>query len=208
MFRRKPQPRPLPFEPYRPPQPVTVDHEPQLSAAQRQTIDWSEPDVRPLATKPTSYVPAASDLMRPPVTIASPDTHIDAQIIPASVVEARTQGSHVDRANAWLRYSLPLSAVAAVVVTAVAKTLYAFPLLSWSAFITLGVTFMVCYGVLLFRYWETSPEGVALYHTKQLWKLLHSQQAHRQQIERDDWQQRRRMMADNHQDDRRARRGR
>jgi hypothetical protein len=207
MFRRKPQPKPPPFEPYRPTQPVTVDHEPQLSAAQRQTIDWSEPEVRPLATKPTSYVPAASDLMRPPVTIASPDTHIDAQIIPASVVEARTQGSHVDRANAWLRYSLPLSISMGALTTIAAVALYDVPLLSWSAMITFGLTFVIAYAAMLFRYWETSPEGVALYHTKQLWKLLHNQQAHRQQIERDDWQQRRRMMADNHQDDRRARRG-
>jgi hypothetical protein len=208
MFGRKPQPKPLPFEPYRLPQPpATIDHEPQLSPAQRQTIDWSEPEVRPLATKQTSYVPAASDLMRPPVTIASPDTHIDAQIIPASVVEARIQGSHVDRANAWLRYSLPLSISMGVLTTIVAIALYDVPLLSWSAMITFGLTFVIAYGVLMFRYWQTSPEGVALLHTKLLWGFLYREQAHRQQIERDDWQQRRRMMADNHQDDRRARRG-
>jgi hypothetical protein len=211
MFGRKPQPTPPPFAPYRPPQPpATIDHAPQLHPAQQQTIDWSEPAAQqpPVRRMPTSYVPAASDLMRAPVTIASPDTHIDAQIIPASVVEARTQGSHVDRANAWLRYSLPLSISMGVLTTIAAVALYDVPLLSWSAMITFGLTFVIAYAAMLFRYWETSPEGVALYHTKELWKLLHSQQRHRQQIERDDWQLRRRMMADNHQDDRRNRRGR
>jgi hypothetical protein len=142
------------------------------------------------------------------VHLASPDAHVDAQIIPASVVGARIEGSHVDRASAWLRYSLPLSVVAAVVVTVAAKALYAFPLLSWSALITLGTTFMAVYALLLFRYWETSPEGVALYHTKQLWKLFHREQKYRHQIEAQEWQQRRKMVADNHKDDRRARRDR
>ncbi len=194
MFRRKPQPRPLPFEPYRPPQPpATIDHEPQLSAAQRQTYDWSEPESRPLPARPTSYVPAFSDLMRTPnVTIASPDAHVDANIIPASVVEARVVGSHRDRADAWLRYSLPLSISLGVVTTIAAVALYDVPLLSWSAMITFGLTFVGAYAALLMRYWQTSPEGVALYHTQQLWRLFHSQQKHRQQLEREEYRRDRR----------------
>lgn len=188
MFRRKPAQRP-PAPPNA--RPITIEHE--LSPAQRQPIDWSEPETRPLPARQSSYVPAASDMMRMPnVQIASPDAHVDANIVPAAVVESRTLGTHKDRADAWLRYSLPLSVVAALVVTVVAKTLYAFPLLSWSAFITLGLSFMVSYGVLLFRYWETSPEGVALYHTKQLWRLFHSQQRHRQQLEREEYRRLRR----------------
>jgi hypothetical protein len=66
------------------------------------------------------------------------------------------------------------------------------PLLSWSAMITFGLTFVVAYAAMLFRYWKTSPEGVALYHTEQLWKLLHSQQKHRQQLERDEYRRGRR----------------
>lgn len=208
MFRRQPQQRPLPPPTANtvPVRPATIDHE--LSPAQRQAIDWSEPEARPLPARPTTYVPAASDMMRMPnVQIASPDTHIDAQIVPASVVEARIQGSHVDRANAWLRYSLPLSIVASLVVTVAAKTLYAFPILSWSTFITLGLGFMVCYAALLFRYWQTSPEGVALLHTKMLWGFLYREQAYRHRIEGAEWELRQKMMADNHQDDRRGRRG-
>jgi hypothetical protein len=204
MFGRKKLPPPLPYTPRQAPTPG-------LSPGQRATIDWeAEDDARlPLARPATSYVPAASELMRTPsVHLASPDAHVDAQIIPASVVKARIEGSHVDRASAWLRYSLPLSVVAAVVVTVAAKALYAFPLLSWSALITLGTTFMAVYALLLFRYWETSPEGVALYHTKQLWKLFHREQKYRHQIEAQEWQQRRKMVADNHKDDRRARRDR
>ncbi len=188
MFGRKPQPRPSAPPTYRPVQPpVTVDHEPQLSPAQRQTIDWSEPEERALpAKRPVTYVPAASELLRTPnVQIASPDAHVDANIVPASTVEARVLGTHKDRANAWLRYSLPLSIVASLVVTVAAKTLYAFPILSWSTFITLGLGFMVCYAALLFRYWQTSPEGVALLHTKMLWGFLYREQAYRHRIEGD-----------------------
>ena len=197
MFRRRPQPKPLPPAGYNEPvpaKPVTIDHEAQLSPAQRQVYDWSEPDAPQLpGRRPTTYVPAASDLMRSPtVTIASPDTHLDANIIPSSVVEARIQGSHVDRANAWLRYSLPLSISMGVVTTVAAVALYDVPLLSWSAMITFGLTFVVAYGVLMWRYWKTSPEGVALYHTEQLWKLLHSQQHHRQQLEREEYRRGRR----------------
>lgn len=196
MFRRQPTRRPLPPAIYDKPTqpPAEIDHEAQLSPAQRQPIDWAAPEERTLPAKPvTSYVPSASELMRTPqVTIASPDAHVDANIVPAALVESRTLGTHRDRADAWLRYSLPLSVVAALVVTVVAKTLYEFPLLSWSAFITLGLSFMICYGALLFRYWETSPEGVALYHTKQLWKLFHSQQKHRQQLEREEYRRGRR----------------
>jgi hypothetical protein len=209
MFNRKRLPPPLPPSSRRqvtPPAPT-----PGLSPGQVRPIDWeAEDEARlPLAKPVTSYVPAASELMRTPsVHLASPDAHVDANIVPASVVEARIQGTHVDRASAWLRYSLPLSVVAALVVTIAAHSLQAFPLLSWSALVTLGVTFMAVYALLLFRYWETSPEGVALYHTKQLWKLFHREQKYRHQIEAQEWQQRRKMVADHHNDDRRARRGR
>ncbi len=212
MFGRKPQPKPLPpagFHEQLPVPPVTIDHEPPLSRAQLQTIDWTAPEERQLpAKRPVTYVPSASELLRPPtVTIASPDAHVDANILPASTVEARVLGTHKDRASAWLRYSLPLSIVASLVVTIAAKTLYGFPLLSWLTFITLGLGFMVCYGLLLFRYWETSPEGVALLHTKRLWGFLYSEQAYRHRIEGAEWEWRQQMMAEKHEDDRRARRG-
>ncbi len=208
MFGRKKLPPPAPYTPRHLPPPAGA---PSLSPAQRSVIDWEAEDEarQPLVKRSPSLVLPASEHMRTPaVHLASPDAHVDANIIPASTVEARIQGTHVDRANAWLRYALPLSVVAALVVTVAAKTLYAFPILSWTALITLGTTFFVVYALLLFRYWETSPEGVALYHTKQLWKLFHREQKYRHQIEAQEWQQRRRMMADQHNDDRRARRGR
>ena len=102
MFRRKPQPKPPPFAPYRQPQPpATVDHEPQLSPCQRQTYDWSEPDVPQLPAKrgPT-YVPNASDIIQMPnVTMASPDANVTANVTPFATIEGKTLGSHSDRAR-------------------------------------------------------------------------------------------------------------
>jgi hypothetical protein len=180
MFRRKPQPRP-------PTPPATIDHAPQLSAAQRQTIDWTAPDERPARREPTRMiVPAASDIMpAPTVNLANPNVGIDANITPFATVEARTIGSHHDRARAWTRYSLPLCGALGVVTTVAAVKLYAVPLLSWSALLTFWGTFVIAYVVLLLRYWKHTPEGIALTNTNELWGHLRREQKHRHSIERE-----------------------
>lgn len=194
MFRRKQQPKPLPFEPYRPPQPpATIDHEPQLSAAQRQTYDWSEPDAPVLpAKRPATYVPAASDILpAPTINLANPNVGIEAQVTPYATVEGKTFGSHSDRARAWTRYSLPLCAAFGVVTTAAAIGLYGVPLLSWAAFITFWVTFVAAYVVLLRLYWQHTPEGVALTNSRELWRYFKRDQKHRHTIERQQYQDQR-----------------
>lgn len=190
MFRRRPQPRPLPFEPYRPPQPpATIDHEPQLSPAQRQTIDWSEPDVPSLpAKRAPTYVPSASDIIQMPnVTMASPDANVTANVTPFATIEGKTLGSHSDRARAWIRYAMPLCGGVAVVATIMAWTLAKVPILSFWSLLVFGLSFVLSYTLLLMDYWRHTPEGVALDNSRGLWGYLKAEQQHRHSIERDAW---------------------
>lgn len=197
MFRRKPQPRPLPFEPYRPPQPVTVDHEPQLHPAQQQKIDWSEPEAKPLPARPTCYVPAASDLMRTPnVTMASPDANVNANVTPFATIEGKTLGSHSDRARAWIRYAMPLCGGVAIVATIMAWTLANVPILSFWSLLIFGLSFVISYTVLLMDYWKHTPEGVALDNSRGLWGYLKAEQQHRHSIERSAWDMQRQRIED------------
>jgi hypothetical protein len=190
IFRRQPDPRPLPP----PSQPREVVHapapqpvQPTLHPAQVRRIDWGqEAQGRPQPpAQRTTYISAASDILpAPTINVANPNVGLTAEITPASTVEARTLGSHNDRARAWIRYSVPLCVAFAIVTTAAAIALYRLPLLSWSAFITFWLAFVVSYTLLLLRYWQHTPEGVALLHTRYLWGHLRREQAHRQQIER------------------------
>ncbi len=190
MFGRKPQPRPLPpagFHEQLPAKPVTIDHESQLSRAQLQTIDWSEPDAPALpAKRPVTYVPSASEIMQVPnVTMASPDVSVTADILPAATVEAKTLGSQNDRARAWIRYAMPLCLFFAFGVTVAAIALQAVPLVSAWVLVWFTTTFALVYAPTMVLYWLITPEGVALLHTLKLWGFLYRGQSHRHEIERE-----------------------
>lgn len=190
MFGRKPQPRPSAPPAFRPVQtPIEIDHEPQLSPAQRQAYDWSEPDTPALpAKRMPSYVPAASDIIQMPnVTMASPDANVNANVTPFATIEGKTLGSHSDRARAWIRYAMPLCGGVAVVATIMAWTLAKVPILSFWSLLVFGLSFVLSYTLLLTNYWRHTPEGVALDSSKQLWGFLRAEQAHRHGIERQAW---------------------
>jgi hypothetical protein len=190
IFRRKHQPTPPPFAPYRPPaQPPAAPTVHTLSPAQRQTIDWTEPDAsQPLAKRPVTYVPNASDIIQMPnVTMASPDANVTANVTPFATIEGKTLGSHSDRARAWIRYAMPLCGGVAVVATIMAWTLAKVPILSFWSLLVFGLSFVLSYTLLLMDYWRHTPEGVALDSSKQLWGFLRAEQAHRHEIERSAW---------------------
>lgn len=161
---------------------------------------WEEDDPRPIIRRTqAAYVPAGRQTIdMPAVRLADPSVAIGAEIVPAATTEIRVVGSHSDRAEAWLRYSGPLTFGVAAVATIAAVALYDVPLLSWSALLTFGVVFVVAYSALLLRYWQTSPEGVTLTHTRNLWGHLRREQAHRHRIEREAWQDQRQIRSRNH----------
>lgn len=134
------------------------------------------------------YVPAAlSRIEAPAINLANPNTAITADIQPSATVESKTIGGHQDRARAWLRYSIPLCLAIAASMVIAAVTLYDVPLLSFSALLTFGLAFVLSYTGLLLQYWRHTPEGVALDHTRHLWRYLRTEQAHRHTIEREAW---------------------
>jgi hypothetical protein len=189
IFRRQPDPRPLPppSQPRQAPQPVQPTALPTLSRAQQQRMDvWLEPEERQLPATRTTYVPSGSELLRTPnVTVASPDAGITANVTPASNVDARTIGSYTDRARAWQKYAFPLCVLAAFGMTISAVALQAVPLLSAWVLVVFFSTFVLTYAPTMVIYWLISPEGVALLHTMQLWRHFFREQRHRHHIERE-----------------------
>jgi CHASE2 domain-containing sensor protein len=168
---------------------------PALHPSQVRVIDWeTEADTpRQLpARRPVSYVPAASEIVQMPrVQLASPDTAVTAEITPAATIESRTISGHLDRAQAWLRYSIPLCSTIAVGMVIAAVAFYRVPLLSFTALLILCGAFVLSYSLLLLNYWRHTPEGVALFHTSNLWDYLKAEQKHRHGIEREAWQDQR-----------------
>lgn len=192
MFRRS-QPKPLPPRGFV----AATDPDAQLSPAQRQTIDWSAPDTHdlPVQRVPT-YVPAASDILppAPTITLADPSIGITSDIMPSSTVEARTMGSHSDRARAWIKYSQPLCISVGVVATIAAIALRDMPILSAGTLIVFGLAYVVSYSLLLPIYWLITPEGVALLQVRGLWAHLRREQEHRHGLERMAHEQHERML--------------
>jgi hypothetical protein len=179
---------PLPAERESTVQPWQPPTTQQLSRAQLQDqLDWSDPEPRQLpALRPSSYVPASSQVVSvPAANIANPNVGITAEITPASIVEAKTIGSHNDRARAWLKYAFPLSAITAAGMTIAAVALNAVPLLSAWVLVVYLITFALVYLPGMIIYWLITPEGVALLHTLRLWGYLLREQRHRHTIERE-----------------------
>lgn len=174
-----------------------VQHPPALHPAQQRVTDWEQevaeearqlPAVRPAP----SYVPnLAERIQMPQVGIASPDANLVAEVTPAAVIEGKTLGSHADRARAWLKYALPLCGSFALAMTIAAIALYDVPVLSFATGLTFFLSFIVAYSLLLARYWQHTPEGVALKHTDNLWGYFKREQKHRHAIEAQAWQDQR-----------------
>lgn len=191
LFSRKPAPPP---QPPAQPQPASRTHQaaaPKLSPAQVRVINWEEEMEReslPAPRRTTTYTPAASELIQMPrVNLASPDAALTANITPPSVIEAKTIGSYQDRARAWIKYAMPLSLTLAAVSTIAAVAFQAVPLLSFWSLLIFGLTFVGAYALLLRKYWQHTPEGVALENVRELWGYYEREQAHRHAIERQAW---------------------
>ena len=154
-------------------------------ALPNEFLDWEEEATGPTTsiTRQT-FVPPSGSAQLPAVKLADPSVSIAAQLPAPAVVATEVTGSHVDRADAWLRYATPLSLAFAVVSLIAAVTFWAVPLLSWTALLIFTGMFFVCYSFLFWRYLKASPEGIALLHTTELWGYLRREQAHRHSIER------------------------
>lgn len=173
--------------------PPATAQPPALHPAQGRRIDWqAEADAaeaRQLAVRPARpipYVPNLDEALRIQAPhLGSPDAHLVADITAPSVVEAKTIGSHQDRARAWLKYAMPLSLTLAGVSVIAAVAYQAVPLLSFWTLLIFGLTFALAYSVLMREYWRRTPEGVALENVQNLWGHYRREQNHRHEIERE-----------------------
>ncbi len=162
------------------------------------TIDWTEDDAGPCTNivqrQRQTYVPAApSRVEMPRVELARPDLAVQLDYIPTSTTHVQVTGDHVNRAQAWLRYSLPLCLSFALVVL-VAAWLFS-PLLDvefgWAFLRAVGLyfaVFVVSYAGMFVYYTNRSPEGQAYRNSRDMWQFLRTEQSHRHTIEREAWQ--------------------
>jgi len=169
--------------------PVPAALPPALSPAQQRVTDWEEEanaeSRRQLpAPRTISFVPSLQERLQiQAAALASPDQHLTADLTPSAVVESKTLGGHQDRARAWLKYAMPLSVTMAGVSTIAAVALDRVPLLSFWTLLIFGLTFALTYAGLLRKYWQHTPEGVALENVRGLWGHYRREQAHRHGIE-------------------------
>jgi hypothetical protein len=149
-------------------------------------LDWADEPTGPTTSiARQTFVPASGSAQLPAVKLADPSVSIAAQLPAPAIVATEVTGSHVDRADAFIRRAAPLSLAFAVVSVIAAVTLFAVPLASWSAVLILSLSFFACY---LWMYWrdlQHSPEGISLLHTGRMWNWLDREQAHRHKIEMD-----------------------
>lgn len=158
---------------------------------------WAQEDSQPrqLPARPAAWVPPTAGRVEVPRVDLAPMT-VNAQmgIQPAAMVTTVVTGDHVSRSRAWLNYSLPLSLAFGLVVVVAAILWANLRLFSWQALGLYFLVFCVSYGVLLWDYLRRSPEGNAYKNTSELWGFLRREQAHRHSIEREAWEEQRRLL--------------
>ncbi len=179
---------------YRPPQ--RADWPPAQTQVTRLDPDQlpdREPVTNYLERRRNTFVPAApSRVEMPRVELARPDLAVTLDYVPTSTTHVQVTGDHVNRSQAWLRYSLPLCLAFAFVVLVLAWLFS--PLLDtsmgWAFLRAMAVyfgTFVVSYAGLFFFYIDRSPEGQAYRNSRDMWRFLRDEQSHRHTIEREAW---------------------
>ena len=158
-------------------------------ALPNEFLDWEEEVTGPTTSiARQTFVDPSSGAQLPAVKLADPTVNVAANLPAPAVVATEVTGSHVDRADAFIRRAMPISLAFGIVCVIASVTLWSVPLASWSALLILTLSFFACYIWMYWRDLQHSPEGIALLHTSKLWGWLEREQAHRHKIEREAWQ--------------------
>lgn len=136
--------------------------------------------------EPTTPTPRANTSLvlppPPPATLQAlptQDTVQQVDVLPAASVQTVVRTSQVDHSKGFLIRTLPLAAAFAVAAVVVAVGLLAVPLLSMRTLIVIFVTFCAVYAWAFWQDLRTSPAGIALYHTRNLWQHIHAERKFR-----------------------------
>ena len=149
---------------------------------QREAEDWSDPadeaTSTALARRPATFVapPAPERTMR---QLPAADQVHQVDILPAASVQTQVRTSQVDHSKGFLIRTLPLAIAFSVAAVVVAVGLLAVPLASMRTLVVIFVTFAGVYAWAFWRDLATSPAGIALYHTQNLWKHIHEERRFR-----------------------------
>lgn len=165
-----------------------IDYDNLAATWQHQAEDWSDPDEvtsTALARRPSTFVapPAPERGMR---QLPAADQVHQVDILPAATVQTVVRTSQVDHSKGFLIRTLPLAAAFSVAAVVVAVGLLAVPLASMRTLIVLFLSFAGVYAWAFWRDLATSPAGIALFHTQNLWKHIHEERKFRHQWYRDE----------------------
>lgn len=134
--------------------PVSIDEQRRLGIVRQQY--------------PANYTPALPERPThlPPAT-TSHSTMID---VPNNVVEVVSiQTTERDRSVGYLLRTVPLSIAFAIVIVALAITLFEKPIFSWTGFVVFWLSFVGAWMYGEYRHGKSSPNAAALEEIKRKW---------------------------------------
>ena len=135
-------------------------------------------DAPQLARRPATFIPPPAA----PVKLQSLPTQDAVQqveVLPAASVQTVVRTNQVDHSKGFLIRTLPLAATFAVAALVVTVGLLQVPLMSLRTLVVIFVTFAAVYAWAFWQDLRTSPAGIALYHTQNIWKHIHSERKFR-----------------------------
>ena len=91
----------------------------------------------------------------------------------------KLEGTYTDRANGFVRASVPLSLVTGTLSVVLAVSTFSVPLLSAGALLAFMSVFAATWLAGWIGHLLISPEGAVLYETASLWRMLREEQRHR-----------------------------
>jgi hypothetical protein len=107
-------------------------------------------------------------------------------VAPAATVQTVVSTSQVDHSKGFLIRTLPLALAFSIAALVVTVGLLAVPLMSLRTLVVIFVTFAAVYAWAFWQDLKTSPAGIALYHTQNLWKHIHAERKFRHDWYRDE----------------------
>lgn len=157
-----------------------VDHAALAAKFQRQgeAALYDTDEGTAVARRPATFVPppAAPAGVR---QLPTQDTVQQVDVLPAASVQTVVRTSQKDHSWGFLIRVLPLAAAFAVAAAVVVVGVFEVPAMSMKTIVT---TFTVFAGVYLWAFLkdlDASPAGIALRHTRELWKHIHAERKFR-----------------------------
>lgn len=152
--------------------------------AREKMTEIDEP-AAPTLRRDTSLVlpPPPPAQLRP---LPTQDAVQQVDVLPAATVQTVVRTSQVDHSKGFLIRTLPLAAAFAVAALVVTVGLLQVPLMSLRTLVVIFVTFAAVYAWAFWQDLQTSPAGIALTHTRNLWKHIHSERKFRHDWYRDE----------------------